>query len=175
MSDYNHKKTGKSRQYNREILVIGVGWIFRWWWSYSQRAPAAFRRGTKVPLMWQAMRVSIPPKNLPPTKTAGTECWPPASWYRTDCISEPYFSLSSSTIVGPTPRPKSSCFITWHMQQPLMLNTTTALLEPSLLTASYVVSGFSWASPSIPSCSSIMPDSFICMLSGSKLQYNYRG
>ena len=35
-----------------------------WWWSYSQRTLVAFRRVTKMPIMWQTMKVSISPQEL---------------------------------------------------------------------------------------------------------------
>ena len=44
---------------------------------------------------------------------------------------------SSSTTVGPTPRPKRRRLTTVHMQQPLMLKTTTALHSASCRTTSY--------------------------------------
>jgi hypothetical protein len=39
--------------------------------------------------------------------------------------------------VGPTPRPSSRRFTTWHMQHPLVPNTTTALAPAMRATRSY--------------------------------------
>jgi len=102
----------------------------------SHKAPASFKRGTSVPLMWEAMTRSIPPKNFPPTNTAGTAWPPPTSLCRAFSMSLPWCSSSSSYTVGLTPRLQKRRLITWHMQHELMLKTTTAFSEASLSTLS---------------------------------------
>lgn len=86
--------------------------------------------------MCLAMRVCTPPTNLPPTKTDGTGCSAPAIWFKKDRIAFPSDSLSSSTIVGPTPRLMRKRLATVDMQQSLKLKITTALEEAKWWTAS---------------------------------------
>ncbi|BAT79933.1 hypothetical protein VIGAN_02287600, partial [Vigna angularis var. angularis] len=83
-----------------------------------------------------AMRVCTPPTNFPPMKTAGTGCWTPASWWRTDRIPAPLACSSSSTTMGPTPRLKRRRLATVDMQQSVTLKTTTALHETKWCTIS---------------------------------------
>ncbi|URE14427.1 hypothetical protein MUK42_31177 [Musa troglodytarum] len=109
----------------------------------SQRAPACLSSGTREPLMWHDITFSTPPRSCPPTKTAGTAAAETEGevaerrWERTAWISRPPLpSWSSSYTVGPTPSPSNRRFTTWHMQQPLTLNTTTAFPLAILATLS---------------------------------------
>lgn len=74
----------------------------------SQRAPASLRRGTRVPLICEAMTLSMVPTSFPPINTTGTEEEPPRSLIRAFSISLPLGSSSSSCTVGFTPIPQNN-------------------------------------------------------------------
>jgi hypothetical protein len=89
--------------------------------------------------MCAAMRRSRPPTSSPPMKTAGTAGFLPTNLTRTFSISElpvPSPSSSSSNTAGLTPRPQKRRLTTWHMQQEVTLNTSTALSEARRCTLS---------------------------------------
>jgi len=90
-----------------------------------------------APLMCLAKRISTPPSNFPPTKTAGSG-WrvSPESWQRAARMAEPEACRSSSMIVGPTARLKRRFLATVEKQQSEELNTTTALEEARWVTIS---------------------------------------
>lgn len=92
----------------------------------SQRAPASLSRGTRVPLIWEAITPSIPPTSLPPTNTRGRAELPPSSHTNALSSSLPLGYSSSSYTVEFTPMPNSSRFTAWQRQQELRLNITTA-------------------------------------------------
>ncbi|KAG6545970.1 hypothetical protein Mapa_012631 [Marchantia paleacea] len=102
----------------------------------SHNAPASLSCGIKAPLMCAAITRSKPPSSFPPTKTAGTAWESPTSFLNARSNSAPPFMSSNSYTVGPTPRLQNRRFTTWHIQQELKLNTTTAFSAANLSTLS---------------------------------------
>ncbi|URD80148.1 hypothetical protein MUK42_02236 [Musa troglodytarum] len=82
------------------------------------------------------MTMSVDPTSLPPMKTAGTGGLQPSIFASARSMSFPLGSSSSSWIAGFTPSSQKSRLMVWHMQHELMLKTTTARCDASLMTLS---------------------------------------
>lgn len=106
---------------------------------YSQMAPALRSSGTKLPLRWRDMILSVDPMSLPPMNTAGTGGLRPVSLTSSFSMSFPFESLSSSYTVGLTPSSQKSLVVVWHMQHELTVKITTARWEANFVTRSIAV------------------------------------
>ena len=76
---------------------------------YTQSAPALRSSGTRLPLRWSDMTLSVDPTSLPPMNTAGTPVLRPSSLASALSISVPRGSPSNSTTVAFTPSSRKSC------------------------------------------------------------------